>query len=602
MNLRHAPLRVKLRFVILTTCTAALLIACASLFAVQFYFFRKEHMREFAAWTAMIAKASSAATDFNDSERAEQVLALLGEKAQHVRAALIRRAHPQEDPADAKTPEADGAKTPEPDGAKPGPDGAKPAEPNAAKPPDPEPANAKPKPALTPAQVRLGGVDFARWEVADFDFSQFDAPEEPTSWRMNGDVIFAQPIFGKEKDRVGTLFVVSDYATPANALIRLYLTIFCIVALSSMLIGMLISTRLAHLITGPLEHLASTVKKIAGSNDYSLRAEKNAEDEVGAFTDSFNQMLGRIQGRDADLRHEIAERERAEKELQQLHQQLLDASRQAGMAEVATGVLHNVGNVLNSVNVSATIVAEKLNVHRLNNLVRTADLMREQDGNVGEFLTRDPKGQLIPGYLSDLSKHLVTERQEALAELELLTKNIEHIKEIVSMQQNYARVAGVIEQLPPESLVEDALRMTISSLQRHHIDVVRDYEHGCPTVTVERHKTLQILVNLIRNSKHAMDDASPPSKLLTLRIRKSAAGFAVITIVDNGIGISAKNLTKIFQHGFTTRKDGHGFGLHSAALAAQQMGGRLTAHSDGPGRGAAFTLELPLAKKEEVAA
>jgi two-component system NtrC family sensor kinase len=61
------------------------------------------------------------------------------------------------------------------------------------------------------------------------------------------------------------------------------------------------------------------------------------------------------------------------------------------------------------------------------------------------------------------------------------------------------------------------------------------------------------------------------------------------------VGIAPENLTRIFSHGFTTRTDGHGFGLHSAALAAQQMGGRLTAQSDGPGRGATFTLELPVA-------
>ncbi len=540
MNLRHAPLRTKLRFVILTTCTVALLIACASLFAVQFYFFRKDHYREFKSLTGMIAKATSAATEFNDGPRAEAMLAALGEKA-YVRVALIQR---QED-----------------------------------------------------------NSELARYEQdkRPFDYSELKVSQEEEEKQVGGDVIFAAPILGKEKDRVGMLFIVSDYATPANRLISLYLAIFCGVAAASVLIGLLISTKLARVITEPLEHLASTVGKIAGSNDYSLRAEKNAEDEVGAFTDSFNQMLSRIQGRDADLRHEIAERERAEKELQQLHVQLLDASRQAGMAEVATGVLHNVGNVLNSVNVSATIVAEKLNVHRLNNLVRTANLLREQNGHIGDFLTSDPKGQLIPGYLADLSKHLVSERQEALSELDLLTKNIEHIKEIVSMQQNYARVAGVVEQLPPESLVEDALKMTISSLHRHHVEVIRDYEHGCPVVTVERHKTLQILVNLIRNSKHAMDDASPPTKLLTLRIRKNAAGFAVITITDNGIGISENNLTKIFSHGFTTLKDGHGFGLHSAALAAQQMGGKLSAHSDGPGRGASFALELPLIKKEEVA-
>jgi len=562
INLRHAPLRTKLRFVILATCTAALLVACASLFAVQFFMFRTKYYEDFSQWASMIAKATSTATDFGDAELAEQRLNLL-EKKDFVRAALISREETGQD-------------------ENPG-----------------EGWFWKKFVTEPPTPAKVTHKDLARFERTPYDFGNFDRAMDRKMWRSGGDVVFAEPIPGKQKDRVGILYIVTDYATPANRLISLYLATFCGVAAASVLVGLLISTKLASVITDPLEHLASTARDIATSNDYTLRAEKTAEDEVGSFAESFNEMLGRIQGRDASLRHEIAERERAEKELQQLHNQLMDASRQAGMAEVATGVLHNVGNVLNSVNVSATLVAEKLNIHRLNNLVRTADLMREQNGNVGDFLTRDPKGQLIPGYLAELSKHLVTERQEALTELELLTKNIEHIKEIVSMQQNYARVAGVLEQLAPETLVEDALRMTISSLQRHHIEVIRDYERGCPPVVVERHKTLQILVNLIRNAKHAMDDASPASKMLTLRIRKNTAGFAVLTIVDNGIGISAQNLTKIFSHGFTTRKDGHGFGLHSAALAAQQMGGRISAHSDGPGCGASFTLELPLMKKEE---
>jgi signal transduction histidine kinase len=361
-----------------------------------------------------------------------------------------------------------------------------------------------------------------------------------------------------------------------------------------------VSSRLAKVVTEPLETLASTVRTIAANNDYSVRATKQADDEVGAFTESFNQMLERIHGRDEALRHEIAERKRTEGELQVLHAQLLDASRQAGMAEVATGVLHNVGNVLNSVNVSATLVAEKLTVHRLNNLKRTAEMMRSKNGELGEFLTNDPKGKLISGYLGDLSEHLINERQGALTELELLTRNIEHIKEIVSMQQTYARVAGVTEPIRPDALLEDALRMSKGSLERHRIRVQRAYE-ACSIVMVERHKVLQILVNLIRNAKHALDEASPPEKLLKLTIRETAGGFAAITIEDNGVGIAEENLTRIFSHGFTTRTGGHGFGLHSAALAAQQMRGKLTAASRGIGCGATFTLELPIEKKEVAA-
>ncbi len=116
-----------------------------------------------------------------------------------------------------------------------------------------------------------------------------------------------------------------------------------------------------------------------------------------------------------------------------------------------------------------------------------------------------------------------------------------------------------------------------------------------PQVTVDKHKALQILVNLLRNAKHAMDEFETSEKRLTLRIRQQDDSIVALSVIDTGCGIPPENLTRIFSHGFTTRRDGHGFGLHSAALAAQQMGGRLLAHSDGPGRGATFTFELPLA-------
>ena len=116
-----------------------------------------------------------------------------------------------------------------------------------------------------------------------------------------------------------------------------------------------------------------------------------------------------------------------------------------------------------------------------------------------------------------------------------------------------------------------------------------------PAVMVDKHKVLQILVNLMRNAKYAMDELGPPEKCLTVSIRRREPGRVVVCVRDNGIGISAENLTRIFNHGFTTKRDGHGFGLHSGLQAARELGGRLCATSDGIGRGATFCLELPVA-------
>jgi PAS domain S-box-containing protein len=289
---------------------------------------------------------------------------------------------------------------------------------------------------------------------------------------------------------------------------------------------------------------------------------------------------------------DITERKRTEQELQQTHNRLLEVSRQAGMAEVATGVLHNVGNVLNSVNVSATLAIDLLRKSQGTKIGKLTALLREHEHDLGRFFTEDPRAEQIPGYLALLDDQLEQERTTISSELGHLRKHIEHIKDIVAMQQSYAKVSGVSETVPICELVEDALRMNAGALFRHGLQLVREFD-AKPTVVVERHKVLQILVNFIRNAKYACDDSGRPDKVMTVRVTADDERVR-ISIKDNGIGIPAENLTRIFAHGFTTRQDGHGFGLHSGALAAKELGGAIHVHSDGPGLGATFTLEIPL--------
>jgi PAS domain S-box-containing protein len=288
---------------------------------------------------------------------------------------------------------------------------------------------------------------------------------------------------------------------------------------------------------------------------------------------------------------DITDRKRNEAQMQALNKQLLETSRQAGMAEVATGVLHNVGNVLNSVNVSTTLIVDQIKKCKSANLAKIAELFREHAQDLGRFISSDPKGRQLPGYIEQLSLHLASEQQATLQELEALRKNIEHIKDIVAMQQSYAKVSGVTETLNITDLVEDTLRMNAGAMLRHDVHVIREFE-DVPPITVEKHKVLQILVNLVRNAKYACDDSGRDAKEIRVRVTRRE-GWVSIAIADNGIGIPPENLTRIFSHGFTTKKDGHGFGLHSGALAARELGGTLTVHSDGLGRGATFTLELP---------
>jgi len=283
--------------------------------------------------------------------------------------------------------------------------------------------------------------------------------------------------------------------------------------------------------------------------------------------------------------------------LAEAQQHLMSMSRQAGMAEVATGVLHNVGNVLNSVNVSATIVANKIRESRLKNLTALVGMIEEHAGDLVDFISHDPKGQRVLPYLAKLSGYLEEERQVMLRELGLLSGHVGHIKEIVATQQNYAKVSGLVEVISLHELVEDAIRIVEPGLESNGIQLSCKREE-VPPVAVDKHSVLQVLLNLLRNAKQAVKDSDREDKRVWVRIYRWGEDRIRIAVEDNGVGLASENLTQIFSHGFTTRRDGHGFGLHSGANAARKMGGALWAESEGLGGGATFTLELPLTGQE----
>lgn len=282
---------------------------------------------------------------------------------------------------------------------------------------------------------------------------------------------------------------------------------------------------------------------------------------------------------------QLAEKERIQNEL-------IAASRLAGMAEVATGVLHNVGNVLNSINVSAHLLLENLQGSRVETLSRAAEVIGQHQSDLVSFLTEDTRGQAFPRLLDGLASNLSSERDRQIDEVRSLVAHVDHIREIVNMQQTHAKARGTMNLENAVELVEAALKINDESLTRHRVKVVRKFETNGPFVT-ERHKVLQILVNLISNAKNALSECDQEEKVLKVLVDADAQNVR-ICVCDNGPGIPRENLAKIFGHGFTTRKDGHGFGLHSAALAAQELGGALSARSDGLGTGSEFELVLPL--------
>jgi len=645
--LRDRSMRQRITLVIELTCCAVLLLACTALFAFQAWSIRENFVNQLTVMGEIVANNAAEAAMSKDANRASQTIEGL-----------------------------------------------------------------RVMPEIVSASLHLSdGTRLAHWGADDVEDIRSAPPHDGFSVHRTR-VLLVQPVV-HDGQRQGTLELQADFYSLSVDLLRLYGGILALVLAASLLLALFLSGRFQHFVSAPILRLADIAHRIAHDKDYTMRAEKTGDDEVGALTDAFNQMLGQIQSQNTALREseerfrsvaesaadaiiiadgeervlswnkgarlmfgyqakemhgqpllaivaqsyrtlfaagmsrlrengseektgpamelfglrkdgtefpiemamsnwttgsgtfvsgvirDVSERKTAEVTLRDSQQRLLETSRLAGMAEVATGVLHNVGNVLNSVNVSAGLVVEKLRRSKVPNLGKAAALLAERNGDLGNFLTKDPNGQKIPGYLAKLSQFLIEENSELLTEVDLLARNIEHIKEVVAVQQSYAKVSGAFEDLAADQLVEDSIAMNIGAFERHGIVLERRFSPA-PPVRVDRHRVLQILINLLRNAKYALDDVQRIDKRITITIAPLDDKILRIAVADNGIGISQENLDRIFGHGFTTRKNGHGFGLHSGALAAKEMGGSLSVQSLGLRRGATFTLELPIAAKPEL--
>ena len=292
-----------------------------------------------------------------------------------------------------------------------------------------------------------------------------------------------------------------------------------------------------------------------------------------------------------------AKLERLNLQLEITYKKLMETAHSAGMAEVATNVLHNVGNALNSISVSAAIVTEKITNSEISNLAKLAELLSKHSTDLTEFLTNDPQGKHIPTYLEEVSSHLTQQQAETVEKLHSLMKNVEHVKDIVKMQQLYTGIGTQQDYVVLNELIENAIEINNAGFERHNIEVIREYD-DIGSILIDKQRTLQILVNLIDNAEYALAKSDKEPKLLRIRTTRNGSTKIRIEVIDNGIGIEPAELDRIFEQGYTTKQAGHGFGLHSCLLAAKDLQGSITVKSEGVNQGTTFILELPLKKAE----
>jgi NO-binding membrane sensor protein with MHYT domain/two-component sensor histidine kinase len=274
-----------------------------------------------------------------------------------------------------------------------------------------------------------------------------------------------------------------------------------------------------------------------------------------------------------------------------LNFQAIKLAHQGGMAEVATNVLHNVGNALNNINMSASIIEKCVMNTELSGLTDLHDLIEKHKNNLSEFVSSS-RGVQLPGYIKILSDCWQNENAMIKRELSRLISNIEHVKEIVATQQSLSIMPHMEQETCIDELLDEAILMSDMNYERTKIVIQKKYEKVSP-VYANKVKVVQILINLIRNAKHSLLESKEQNKVLILKTSVINNKLISIQVADNGVGIPAENMQKIFTHGFTTKRNGHGFGLHASAIACKEMGGSLKAYSEGVGRGAVFTLEIP---------
>ena len=362
----------------------------------------------------------------------------------------------------------------------------------------------------------------------------------------------------------------------------LYLQLGMIAALA-VSAGFFLSLLYARRLSIPILNLERFAHRIA-IGDLSRRIDIRTGDEIEQLAHSFNYMVDALQ--------------QAKQEGKVAQQQLVQTARQAGMAEMMSNVLHNVGNVLNSVGVTTSTMRQRIAKSRISSLSNLAALIEERGDKLADYLATDPQGRKVPTYLLSLSDHLVKEQVGFLKDVQTLDRHVRHVRDIIHLQQDYSRTRGLTEPVQIETIIEDALQLNQQQNAKFDIQVEKDYA-ALPECWMDRHKLLQILINLFSNARHAVMAKEIRPGLIRVVVKRTETDDQVrIEVSDNGIGIAFDNLTRIFQHGFTTRPDGHGFGLQSSAIAAAEMGGSLRAESRGVCKGATFVVDLPFRPKE----
>jgi two-component system NtrC family sensor kinase len=326
----------------------------------------------------------------------------------------------------------------------------------------------------------------------------------------------------------------------------------------------------------PLQTMATHATRVGIEDDLGARLNSERTDEIGILARSFDHMVAHL----AEARRKTEE-----------------SAHRAGMAEIASEVLHNVGNAVNTANCCAEVISDRLNHSRLSGLEKTASLLSEQAPNAAQFFSEDPRGPKLISYLVTLTAALQKEQVENLSELQRLQETIRHIRDAIASQQSHARKSDFRQRVDLRALLNETLLVN-EALQKQCGITVTIKMPDLPLLELNRSRVAQVLVNLEKNALLSMQSVPRKDHELTLNVAILKPDMLQIEIRDTGTGFTPEIHERLFGQGFTTRKEGSGLGLHYCVNVIREMGGDITAYSDGPETGASFTITIPRAVPE----
>ncbi|SMF04888.1 sensor histidine kinase [Pseudobacteriovorax antillogorgiicola] len=271
--------------------------------------------------------------------------------------------------------------------------------------------------------------------------------------------------------------------------------------------------------------------------------------------------------------------------------ELVEASRKAGMAEVAIGFLHNIGNIMTSLFVSCSEALDQAHrdfyPNRAKNFVA---LVREKVPELEVYLQAE--GREVLNFWNLLNSEEEHNKEERITNLERIRRGLQNVDEIVKLQLNYAKIPDLEEVMTLQSIIDKVLDLCYLEIQKNKVKIHVDIADKT-TLTSVQSKVSQILVNLLLNAIQAFPPDAQSRQVWIQALASETETEISFSIRDNGCGISPENQVKIFNFGFTTKNTGNGLGLHSSSLMAYELGGVLVVESPGVGKGATFSLTLP---------